>query len=157
MISQFFRTGRTRGSNASPIPVVRTHDGKWFGDCNVCRCTFVYQEKIFIDAINKPKGGFCYRCRKEYCSMHVNWEKSNIRKPDSNEIYDGFNALCPQCGILLNYHFPELEAIDAELKIDLSKGLDHLTSLLNLLREREFAIAEIERLEDIRLILLQKR
>ena len=89
--------------------------------------------------------------------MHVNWEKTNIRKPDSNEIYEGFNALCPQCGILLNYHFPELEAIDTEVKIDISKGIDHLTSLLGLLREREFAIAEIERLENIRLNWLQMR
>jgi hypothetical protein len=146
MIKQFFRIGRARitpRNNEDPPP---PHDGKWVGDCIVCRTTFNYTGGVTLAPLQIRLGGFCYRCHQEYCPSHVRWEKSEF---EHGEAYDLYNAICPNCNILLNTHQPLLSAIDEKLKRNLPDGLDQLNSLINLLKARRDNAKEIQRLEMI--------
>lgn len=149
MIEAFFRTGNKRRHQSRPRDYSRTGDGKWYGDCITCHKTFIYQNIVFINPFPNRVGGFCYRCEKEYCDIHVGWEKSTINNPNTGTPYDGFNAMCPTCNILLNSHHPQLVYVDEIRNTKPLEGMKVLKRIIELLRERDGDENEIKRLEGL--------
>lgn len=149
MIQQFFRTGRNRNTkrtNDNPDPPI---DGIWIGDCSVCRSIFNYKNVIVISPFDSRVGGFCYRCHQEFCLQDVSWEKTKIKNPVNNEVYDGFNAICPRCKILLNDYQPVFREIVEMSKKDANEALSSFKELLEIMESRDDNKKEIQRLKNI--------
>jgi hypothetical protein len=104
---------------------------------------------VFINPFNHRVGGFCYRCEKEYCDVHIRWEKSTINNPQTGKLYDGFNAICPTCNILLNSHNPQLIHIDELMQTDRPKAMKVLNRVVELLIGRSGDKKEIQRLQKL--------